>query len=206
MDNEKKFIGLKQVVVVVLLTLLNIVISMISGLPFSFSPKLMVLVGYSLAALLNGIVYVLMIAKSPIRGTNLLFFGVKVIYVILFGQIPTGIVYLVGGIICEAITWNDGYKKPLKAGSSFAIHNVVFSIGSFTPIFLNPEAYAQHMRENMASMDPDMVETMVHAMIYELVEPSFLLLAIVLIIVGSAIGFFAGMKMMKKHFRPAGVA
>lgn len=208
METQKNFIGLKQIVIIVLLSVLTIVVSMVTGIPFMTSPKWSVLGGYSLAALINGMIYVLIITKSPMRGTNLLFFGVKALYVLVMGQIPTVIVYLIGAIICEGITWNDGYKKPLIAGISYTVHNVIFSIGTFTPIFLNPTSYGEQMTAQMAEygMDAESIEVMVNAMIYDLVAPGFVLLASAMIAIASVIGMFIGVKMMKKHFKPAGVA
>lgn len=200
MKTEKKFIGIKEVVTIVLFSVLSIVVGMVTGIPFMASPTWSVLGGYSLMSLINGMVYVLMITKSPVGGTNFLFLGVKVLYVLLLGAVPTALVYLVGAFICEAITWNNGYQKPVVAGISYSLHNVIFGIGSFTPMILNPESYAQQMR------DYGMDEEMVHEMVYGLVEPSMLALVTLLIVIFSVIGMFLGVKMMKKHFQPAGVA
>ena len=107
-QSKKRIIGLKEIVIVVLLTALIIVVSLITALPFMASPRWSVWGGYTLTALIGGSIYVLMIAKSPKIGTNLLFFSVQALYTLIMGQAPTALVYLIGGIICELITLNGG--------------------------------------------------------------------------------------------------
>lgn len=198
-SKNNNFIGLKEIVIVVLLSVLTIVINLICAIPFMASPKWSVWGGYTLSTLISGPIYVLMISKSSKKGTNLLFFGVKALYTLIMGQVPTAIVYLLGGVICELIVLNGGYRNALRAGIAFAVHNVIFGIGSFTPMFLGADSYAQQM------LDSGMEQSAVNAMVYDLVAPDFVLISTVLLVVASALGMLIGVKTLKKHFKPAGV-
>ncbi|MFV0362449.1 MAG: MptD family putative ECF transporter S component [Suipraeoptans sp.] len=200
MQTEKKFVGLKEIVIVVLLAVLTIVVNMVTAIPFMASPKWSVWGGYTLGALISGVIYVLIIAKAPRIGTNLMFFAVKALYALIMGQTPTALVYLTGGVICELITLNGGYKQQWRAGISYAVHSVIFGIGSFTPMFIGADAYAQQMR------DAGISQEIVDSMVYDLVAPGFVMITSVLLVIASALGMIIGMKMLKKHFRPAGVA
>ena len=44
----------------------------------------------------------------------MLFFGIIAIYYLLIGQIPTGIIFIVTGFICELICMKNGYHKPVQ--------------------------------------------------------------------------------------------
>lgn len=199
-QSKKRIIGLKEIVIVVLLTALIIVVSLITALPFMASPRWSVWGGYTLTALIGGSIYVLMIAKSPKIGTNLLFFSVQALYTLIMGQAPTALVYLIGGIICELITLNGGYKQPWRAGISYAVHSVIFGVGSFTPMFIGADAYAQQM------LDAGMSQEIVNSMVYDLIAPSFVVISSLLLVIASTIGMVIGVLMLKKHFKPAGVA
>lgn len=196
---ESKIVGLKEIVIVVLLGVLIIIVNIVTAIPFMTSPKWSVWGGYGLATLISGPIFILMISKAPKVGTNFLFFIVKALQVFIMGQVPTTLVYLLGGVICELIMLKDGYRNPFRVGISYAVHSVIFGIGTFTPIFLGADAYAEQM---LAS---GMDEAMVNSMIYGFVKPSFVLISTVILIVASILGVLLGMKMMKKHFKPAGV-
>lgn len=200
MKVEKKFIGLKEIVIIVLLTALTLVVNLVTAIPFMTSPTWSVWGGYTISTLISGPIFVLMIAKSPRIGTGLLFFGVKALYALIMGQAPTALVYFIGGVICELITLGGGYKQLWRAGISYVIHSIIFGIGSFTPIFIGADAYAQQM------LDAGMSQEIVNSMIYDLIAPRFVVISSLLLAVASIIGMAFGILMLKKHFKPAGVA
>jgi len=197
---EGKLIGLKEIVIVVLLSILTIVLNLVTAIPFMTSPKWSVWGGYAIATLISGPIYILMISKAPKTGTNFLFFAVKALYTLIMGQVPTALVYLAGGVICELIIINGGYKNSLRAGIAFAAHSVIFGVGSFTPMFIGADAYAEQMLA--AGLD----QAMVDAMVYDLIAPNFIAISSVILIVAATAGVLIGLKMLKKHFKPAGVA
>ena len=50
-------------------------------------------------AIISGPIYALMISKAPKIGTQVLFFGLKGLYMLLMGQVLTGVIFIIGGII-----------------------------------------------------------------------------------------------------------
>ncbi len=71
--SDSKFIGIKEIVVVTLFSVLTFVVSMLTAMPFAASVYLQLYVGYALMAIISGPIYVLMISKAPKIGTQVLF-------------------------------------------------------------------------------------------------------------------------------------
>jgi energy-coupling factor transport system substrate-specific component len=197
---NKKGLGLKEVILVTVFSVLTFVVSMITAIPFASSVMLQLYAGYALMAIISGPIYVLMISKSSKIGTQILFFGIKALYFLLMGQVLTGVIFLVAGCICEAICMNDGYHKPLKAGAAYALHTTVYGLGSFFPVIILGDTYAQGLIDKGYA-----VET-VNTMVDTYRNPVIVVTVILMLVVTSAIGMFIGYMLMKKHFVPAGIA
>ena len=197
---NKKGLGLKEVILVTVFSVLTFVVSMITAIPFASSVMLQLYAGYALMAIISGPIYVLMISKSSRTGTQILFFGIKALYFLLMGQVLTGVIFLAAGCICEAICMNDGYHKPLKAGAAYALHTTVYGLGSFFPVIILGDTYAQGL------IDKGYAEETVNTMVSTYRNPMIVITVILMLIVTSAIGMLIGYVLMKKHFAPAGIA
>jgi len=197
---SRKGLGLKEIILVTLFSILTFVISMVTALPFGGSVMLMLYAGYALMAIISGPVYVLMISKSSKIGTQILFFGVKALYYLLIGQVLTGVIFFVTGFICEAICLKDGYHKPLQAGAAYALHTTIYGLGSFFPVIILGENYTNGL------IAKGYAEETVNTMVSTYKNPVIVLTVILTLVVTSAIGMFIGYLLMKKHFVPAGIA
>ncbi|MCR5141414.1 MAG: hypothetical protein K6C68_02650 [Ruminococcus sp.] len=62
--SESKFIGIREIVVVTLFSVLTFVVSMLTAMPFAASVHLQLYVGYALMAIISGPVYVLIITHD----------------------------------------------------------------------------------------------------------------------------------------------
>ena len=197
--NEKKYIGLREVVSVTLFSVLTFMISALTAMPFAASVHLQLYAGYALFAIISGPVYVLMISKSPKTGTQILFLAIKGIYMLLMGQVLTGGIFILGGFICELIVVKGGYHKPIQAGAAYMLHNTLYGLGSFFPMLVFADTYAQKLISNGYN------EVVVEKMVSLYQSPIVIITVILTLCISSAIGMWCGLKMMKKHFRPAGV-
>ena len=196
--SERKFVGLKEIIIVVLFSVLTFIVSMVTALPFAASVHLQLYAGYALMAIISGPIYVLMISKAPKVGTQVLFFAVKGLYMLIMGQVLTGIIFIVGGFICELIVMNDGYHNVIRSGAAYMLHMTLYGLGSFFPVlFLGDTFRAQLLSRGY---DAEAVETMVS--LYS--SPVIILTVILCLCAASALGMFIGSRMMKKHFVPGG--
>lgn len=199
-NKESKFIGIKEIVVVTLFSVLTFVVSMLTAMPFAASVHLQLYVGYALMAIISGPIYVLMLSKAPKIGTQVLFFGLKGLYMLLMGQVLTGIIFIIGGVLCELIVMGDGYRNAVKSGAAYALHTTLYGLGSFFPVLFFADNYAKQLIDK--GYKQELVDTMLS--LYR--SPVIVATVALVLIVSSVIGMFIGSRMMKKHFQPAGVA
>ncbi|MGL6198854.1 MAG: MptD family putative ECF transporter S component [Lachnospiraceae bacterium] len=197
---QSKYVGFRDIVIVTLFSVLTVIISAVTAIPFAASVYLQLYLGYALSAIICGTVYVLMISKSPKIGTQLIFFGVKGIYMMLAGHVIVGVIFIIGGLVCELIVLNGGYENPLRTGLAYMVHNTVYGMGSFFPMWLFADSYTKQLID--AGHDADSVNTMVET--YN--SPLIIVTVVLCLCVFSAFGAWIGVKMLKKHFQPAGVA
>ena len=197
--SDSKFIGIREIVVVTLFSVLTFVVSMLTAMPFAASVHLQLYVGYALMAIISGPIYVLMISKAPKIGTQVLFFGIKGLYMLLMGQVLTGVIFIIGGL-GERIVMGDGYHNVVKSGAAYALHTTLYGLGSFFPVIFFADNYAKQLIDK--GYKQELVDTMLS--LYR--SPLIVATVALVLIVSSVIGMFIGSRMMKKHFRPAGVA
>ncbi|MBR0486058.1 MAG: MptD family putative ECF transporter S component [Oscillospiraceae bacterium] len=198
--NESKFIGIKEIVAVTLFSVLTFVISMLTAMPFAASVHLQLYVGYALMAIISGPIYVLMISKAPKIGTQVLFFGLKGLYMLLMGQVLTGIIFIIGGVLCELIVMGDGYRNMVKSGVAYALHTTLYGLGSFFPVIFFADNYAKQLIDK--GYQQELVDTMLS--LYR--SPLIVATVALVLMISSVIGMCIGSRMIKKHFQPAGVA
>ncbi len=198
--DARKVIGFKDVVTVVLFSLLTFIVSFITAIPFSASIYGMLFGGYALMALICGPIYMLMISKAPRIGTQILFFAVKALYMLICGQALVAVIFFIGGLICEAICLGNGYKNTVKSTAAYALHTTLYGFGSFFPAVFLTETYSARMIAAGAS------EESVAQTIGVYHNPGIMLCVAAVLIVFSILGVFIGTKMFKKHFAPAGIA
>ena len=199
-NKESKFIGIKEIVVVTLFSVLTFVVSMLTAMPFAASVHHQLYVGYALMTIISGPIYVLMISKAPKIGTQVLFFGIKGLYMLLMGQVVTGVILIIGGMLCELIVMGDGYRNAVKSGAAYELHMTLYGLGSFFPVIFFADNYAKQLIDK--GYKQELVDTMLS--LYR--SPLIVTTVALVLIVSSVIGMFIGSRMMKKHFRPAGVA
>ena len=162
------------------------------------SVHLQLYAGYALMAVISGPIYVLMISKAPKVGTQVLFFAVKGLYMLIMGQVLTSVIFIFGGFICELIVMNDGYHNVIRSGAAYMLHMTLYGLGSFFPVlFLGDTFRAQLLSRGY---DAEAVETMVS--LYS--SPVINLTVVLCLCASSALGMFIGSRMMKKHFVPGG--
>ena len=105
-----KKIGLKDIVLITLLTAIMIGIQTVVLMPFITNLKFVIWFVGGIDGVLCGIIYCLMIAKAPKLGTAFIFsFIFAVYYFFVNSMIIISAMIAGAGLVMELILWNNGY-------------------------------------------------------------------------------------------------
>ena len=204
MKKERKFIGLKGLILCILLSLLAVVISTAVVIPLATLDILLssILSGV-IPAVVCGIIYVLMTVKAPRIGTYFIFSAVYGIYFIISSSVTTAIILFIAGIIGE-LSMIGGWGKKWRALVPYLIHWLVYTYAATIQFLLMPDRVlhtymSMGMDEATAQATVDMYGAIFTA-------PANMLLCGIFMIAASLLGYFIGVKALRKHFMAAGVA
>ena len=192
---EKKYIGFKDVVLIIGLTLVISIIQVILALPFSATPLLLAYLSAPLAMIVSGSIFVLLMNKAPYRGTMLLFIFVCSGPMLFMGGaffIPV-LVFVLGGLIGEFVFFFDNTRTFKKLACAFSIYAVSHGIGTYAPVIVTKQALLQQLKDQ--NVPQELIDQ--YNSLYTVGAISG---AVVLTIICAVIGVFIGCKIFKKHF------
>ncbi|MFV0527969.1 MAG: MptD family putative ECF transporter S component [Lachnospiraceae bacterium] len=199
MENTKKFIGLKDVILVTLLTAICIVIVTIVVLPFMANIKLVLWVVSGIEMLPCGPVYMLMVAKAPRYGTQLLFsFLFAIYYFITNGMLSISLMIFLIGVVRELLMLQGGYRSIPRLTASYALFGVGVMLSPVLLIVASKDSMIQTMVD--AGMNQEYIDT-----VFAVYSGQNIAIGIVITILGAVLGSLLGYRMIRKHFAPAGV-
>lgn len=187
----------KDLITIGVITALYFVFNMIGGMPFGMNPVLTFYQPIG-SALLSGIIFMFLVAKSPKKGTILI---LAIIMCIL--RFATGMHWamaigtLLAGIVAELIADTKDYKNLKTNMVSFALF-ALGDIGTFVVFFMDPTKWSNAMLEK--GTDATYIETMNSSaagwMIYVIVIGTFVV---------ALFSAWIGAKLNKKQFEKAGI-
>ncbi len=199
MKKTRKFIGLKDVILVTLLTALCIVINTVVVLPFAANLLLVLWLVGGIDMLLCGPIYMLMVSKAPRYGTQLLFsFLFAVYYFITNGMILISLMIFGIGVVRELLMLKGGYHSPVRLTIAYAVYGVGVMFAPIVMLMTTREQMTATMLAN--GLTQEYVDS-----VFAVYSSANILIGVAVTIVGAVLGCFLGYKMLKKHFRPAGI-
>ncbi len=204
MRNERKFMGLKDLILSVLLSLLMLVIAVAVVVPLAVLDILMAsILSLMIPATVCGMIYVLMTTKAPRIGTYFTFSFVFGAFYVISGSVTTAILFCITGIIGE-LTMIGGRGKKWRAFVPYLLHWLTYTYAATIQFLFMRDAVVQTyismgMDEATALSTVDM-----YGAIYT--APANMLLCGVCAVAASLLGYFIGVKLLRKHFAAAGVA
>lgn len=199
MEKTRKFIGFKDIILVTLLTAICIIINTIVVLPFMANLLLVLLVVPLIEMILCGPIYMLAIAKAPRIGTHFLFtFLFAVYYFFTNGMILISLMILALGIVGELVLLGNGYRNTLKTIIAYATFGLSVVLAPAILTLMNKSSLEKTMLS--AGMSQEYVNAM-----FGVYSPFNIILGAILSVLGAIIGCLIGRRLLKKHFRPAGI-
>lgn len=201
---KSKFLNLKEFVLAIVLSCLMIGIGYLIMLPFSTNMQLLYFLEPGLVGLVNGIVYVLMIRKCPKIGTQFIIAALYGTYMLILGSAYAAMYFYILGVINELIMLGSGYQSKVRPAIPHVLVWCINAMGSTLNLFLFRASYVK------IYMDLGMDEATAAASVNQMAEfwcaPQNILISLGVTAILCIGGYLLGIRMLGKHFKPAGVA
>lgn len=197
---ERTWIGLKDAVIAALLSALWLFVATICSYPFLFNLTLALVAGPALGCAVAGVIYILMCAKAPRRGTLLIMGALVAVYVLLTtGYVVVSVVDVLAGIAMELIMLaKGGYRNRKLVTAAYVVFGVCWSTAPMIALLTTKESV---MAQSLAM---GLTEEYVNS-VFSVYTPENVALAAVVTAVGALVGGLVGTRFLKKHFAPAGI-
>lgn len=201
---KTKFLNLKELVLVILLSCLMIAIGYVIMLPFAANMQLLYFLEPGLVGLVNGIIYVLMVRKCPKIGMQFLIAVIYGAYMLIMGSAYAALYFCILAIVNELIMLKGGYQSKIRPIIPHILMWCLNAMGSTLNLFLFRQSYVQIYMD--MGMDAATAEASVAQTAEFWCAPQNILISLSVTAVLCIAGYLLGMKMLGKHFKPAGVA
>lgn len=200
---KEKMLSLKEFVIVLLLACVETAIAIVVAMPFAANLQLVYFLVPGLAGLINGIIYVLLIKKCPKVGTQFMIPLIYGLYFLFSGSVYVFVFFAILAVVNELIMIG-GYGKTIRQAVPHVLTWMLNSMGSTLTLLLFRDSMVQtyvNMGMDEASADAALVSLEGFWM-----APQNIAIALVAAAALSIAGYLLGVKMLGKHFQPAGVA
>ena len=178
---------IKDIITVVLLSLINVVIFFASSLLYA-TPITIILMPVFFA-LLEGVVYFIIGTKVKNPGAILIY---SIVRAIMGGYLPYIILFILSGVIAELILWKTGYGNGKALTVSYIINQVFAAFGST----IIPYAIAAKAMADQAVSDGRQDNILAAS---EILQSWWSVALVAGVIVAAFIGAMIGRRIVKKH-------
>ena len=200
---KEKMLSLKEFVIVLLLACVETAIAIVVAMPFAANLQLVYFLVPGLAGLINGIIYVLLIKKCPKVGTQFMIPLVYGLYFLFSGSVYVFVFFAILAIVNERIMIG-GYGKKIRQAVPHVLTWMLNSMGSTLTLLLFRDSMVQTY-VNMG-MDEASADAALASLESFWLAPQNIAIALIAAAALSIAGYLLGVKMLGKHFKPAGVA
>lgn len=200
---KEKMLSLKEFVIVLLLACVETAIAIVVAMPFAANLQMVYFLVPGLAGLINGIIYVLLIKKCPKVGTQFMIPLVYGLYFLFSGSVYVFVFFAILAIVNELIMIG-GYGKKIRQAVPHVLTWMLNSMGSTLTLLLFRDSMVQTY-VNMG-MDEASADAALASLEGFWMAPQNIAIALVAAAALSIAGYLLGVKMLGKHFKPAGVA
>lgn len=196
--NSKK-IGLKDVVLITLLTAIMIGIQTLVLMPFMANLKFVLWFVGGIDGLLCGIIYCLMIAKSPKMGTAFIFSFIFAVYYFFVNSMIAISAMIVGaGLVMELILLKNGYKNKVKVTVAYVLFGLTIMMAPNILILLQKDAMIAGLLAN--GLTQEYIDS-----IFAVYSAKNMIIGMTLTAIGGIAGTQIGYRVLNKYFVSSGI-
>ena len=202
--NKTKFLNLKELVIVLLLACVETAIALVTTMPFAANLQLVYFLAPGLAGLINGIIYVLLVKKCPKIGTQFIIPMIYGLYFLFTGSVYVFAFFAILAVVNELIMLGGGYQSKIRPAIPHALTWMLNAMGSTLTMLLFRDSFVQSYVA--MGMDAASADAAIASLEGFWLSPQNIAIALAAAAALSIAGYALGMKMLGKHFKPAGVA
>ena len=168
-----------------------------SGMLGAIHP-IMIFIGGIIGIIVEAIICMLYVARTRAFGAYAILGLIIGILMVATGHAwVTPLVATVLGLAADTITRAGGYARTATNALGFAVFSM-WAISPILPVIWASEAYFAHIRESMGDTYASDLQA--------LISPMFLLVWMLVIALLAYVSALLGMRVLRKHFKRAGVA
>ena len=168
-----------------------------SGMLGAIHP-IMIFVGGIIGVIVEAIICMLYVSRTRAMGAyTILGLIIGILMVVTGHAWVTPLVATVLGLAADTITRAGGYARTATNALGFAVFSM-WAISPILPVIWASEAYFAHIRESMGDTYASDLQA--------LISPMFLLVWMLVIALLAYASALLGMRVLRKHFKRAGVA
>jgi energy-coupling factor transport system substrate-specific component len=157
-----------------------------------FPPAYMFVVPGSLV--LCGIVYMVVVAKVPVRGAILLLGAIASLVTFVMGTMwPSVLGILLGSLAAELIVAAGGKRDAKRSVLGYIAWGIIMDVGGYVPVIFMRDYFIEYSQQY--HMSPEGMESA-----FQVASGPLFALSLLAAVLCAGIGAFIGYKLLKKHF------
>ena len=199
MDTNNKW-QVKDVITTVLMSVLLIVIQLAINMVCMANDFVSMVLSVGFTMLVCGPVYFLMVSRVHKRFVTLVYMTLLGIIFLLMGNWFLLPWFIAVGLICEAILWEQGsYQDPVRLTCAWTVASLLYNGVNLLPIWFFWDTYYNFAIQS--GMEQSYIDSYVHYY----TAPGWVIAILIFTTLCGFIGSLIGQRLIKKHFKKAGI-
>ena len=198
MENKKW--SVKDVITLVLMTVLLIVIQLGINMVCMVNDFVSMVLSVGITMLVCGPVYFLMVNRIRKRFVSLVYMTLLGLVFLMMGNWFLLPYFIVTGVICEVILWKRGAcGDPKRMTAAWTAASLLYNGVNLLPIWFFWDTYYSF------AVASGMEQSYINAYVQYYTAPSWVIFILVFTMLCGFLGSLIGRKLIQKHFKKAGV-
>ena len=196
--NQTKKWTVKDVITTVLLSVLLILIQLVVNMVCMVNDFVSMVLSVGFTMLLCAPIYFLMVGRVRQRGVSFVYMTILGIVFLIMGNWYLLPYYMVVGVICEAVLWENGWESKKKMTAAWTIASVLYNGVNLLPLWFFWDTYEKF------ALSSGMEQSHIDSFVRYYSSPGWLIFIILFTTICGFIGSLTGGRLMEKHFKKAG--
>ena len=196
-DNRWK---VKDVITTALMSVLLIVIQLAVNMICMANDFVSMVLSVGFTMLLCGPVYFLMVSRVHKRFVTLVYMTLLGIIFLLMGNWFLLPYFIAIGLLCEAMLWRQGsYQDPVRLTATWTLASLLYNGVNLLPVWFFWDTYYSF------ALASGMEQSYIDSYVHYYTAPGWIIVILIFTTLCGFIGSLIGQRLIKKHFKKAGI-